>query len=572
MGSPLASFAWREVVGKRWMRCGVWQAAISSIVFLVWEFVLKLCFRRGDGGYESPILAALWTCLRFVLFQTSQMFFLLGQTFISEPGESEMASMGDLAAEFWKRVWRAALGVRGEEFMAKDAFEMRMKVRARLDYIVFTILCVFSGFLGFISLLSSPLSSMGISCLDMGLRGVTLGFVYAALQSYQKKIGLSVPIIQRRFYFSFKMGIPPAVNTSCLLALALLPFGETVSQIFAFERGVKSDSESLTSAFWWQPWFVAGAFVISLCWEVGHHLVQVFHTTLHEFAPPLGSPSAEKNSTDLLLMILEEPPEETGSLVQYHAFLDLCNVSETNVDTWRRAAIFEETGDTYRRLINLCLKRLDGLTAILAQGLEGTEADKGIDSLRRQIESLDGDYRRLISQQGDLSSSSQDFQVSALCARTVASLTSSSRSEDKYGVAQLHCCNAAVISSLLSCLLVLEVYLGRRSSASGVTFSQKSVNWTVPGRGAFVEKDKRKNNPFGKRTILHKKAYALGDVLRTCLYQIVYAFSEEMVVVGSGGKGNLLAVKDWVSEKKPVYGTQDMHIQKLIAFLPYQVG
>lgn len=483
-----------------------------------------------------------------------------------------MASMGDLANELWKRIWRAAVGSRVEEATVKDISEIRTKVLARLDYIALSILCIVSGFLGFVSLLSSPQFSVGTSSLNIGLRGATLGFVYATLQSHLKKVSLSVPIIQRGLYFSFKMGIPPAVTTSCKLALALLPVGETVSQIVAFKIGVKSDADSLTSVLWWQPWFAAGAFFVSLSWEVSHHLVQVLLTKLHEFAPPLGSPSAEKNPTDLLLMILEDPPRETGSLVQYHAFLDLCNVSETNVDTWRRAAIFEETGDTYRRLIDACLKKLDGLTAILAQGLEGIEADKGIDSLRRQIESPDGDYRRLIFQQGDLSSSFQEFQICALCARSVASLTSSSRSEDKYGVAQLHCCNAAVVSSLVSCLLVLEVYLGRRSSTSGGSFANKSVNWTVPGRGAFVEKDKRKSNPFGKRSVLHKKAYGLGDVLRTCLYQIVYAFSEEMVLVGSGGKGNSLAVKDWVSDRKPVYGTHDMHVQKLIAFLPYQVG
>ncbi|CAM6111022.1 unnamed protein product [Calypogeia fissa] len=569
MGSPFAAFVWREIAGKRWIRCAVWQAAISSFIFLVWEFLRKSGSRCADDAVEAPILKALWTCVRFFLFDTTQMCFLFGQKFISEPEEREMASISDLAYEVRKRVWRAAVGFRGEESTPKEISEMRTKVRARLDHILFATLCAVSGFLGFISLLSSPLSSVGTSLWDIGLRGVTLGLVYAALQSYQNKLRLSFPIIQRRLYFSFKMGIPPAVGTSFKLAFALLPLMEIISQIFAFELGVKSD---LTCVLWRQPWFAAGAFVISLCWEVGHHLVQVLHTKRHNFSPPLASPSAEKNPTDLLLTIVEEPPQETGSLVQYHAFLDLCNVAETNVDTWRRAAIFEETGDTYRGLISVCLKRLDGLTSMLAQGLEGSEADKGTGSLRRQIELPDGDYQWLTFQQGDLLSSFQDFQICALCARTVASLTSRSRSEDKYGVAQLHGCNAAVVSSLLSCLLVLEVYLGRRSSASSVTFGQKSVNWTVPGTVAFSEKDKRKSNLFGKRSVLHKKAYALGDVLRTCLYQIVYAFYEEMVVVGSAGKESLLATKDWLSEKKPLYGTYDMHIRKLIVLLPYQVG
>ncbi|CAM6111032.1 unnamed protein product [Calypogeia fissa] len=273
------------------------------------------------------------------------------------------------------------------------------------------------------------------------------------------------------------------------------------------------------------------------------------------------------------------PPSRAGrfwkSLLRRLVLLSSTRLSLTFamfVDTWRRAAIFEETGDTCRRLISVCLKRLDGLTRMLAQGLEGSEADKGIGSLRWQIELPDGEYQRLPFQQGELLSSFQDFRTCALCARTVPSRTSISRSEDKYGVAQLHSCNAAVFSSLLSCLVFLEVYLGRRSSASGVTFGQKRVNWTVPGTFAFSEKDKRKSNLFGKRSVLHKKAYALGHVLRTCLYQIVYASYEEMVVVGSAGKGSFLATKDWLSEKKPLYGTYDMHIEKLIVLLPYQVG
>jgi nucleoporin NDC1 len=50
------------------------------------------------------------------------------------------------------------------------------------------------------------------------------------------------------------------------------------------------------------------------------------------------------------------------------------------------------------------------------------------------------------------------------------SLIGTSHLEDKYGVAQLSGYNKAMLSSLLSCLLVVEVYLGHRSSARGVGF------------------------------------------------------------------------------------------------------
>ncbi|CAM6111030.1 unnamed protein product [Calypogeia fissa] len=93
MGSPVAAFVWREVVGKRWISFAVWQAVISSFIFLVWEFAVKVCSQRAEDDIDRPILKALWTCVRFFSFQTSQMCFLFGQTFISEPEEREMASI-----------------------------------------------------------------------------------------------------------------------------------------------------------------------------------------------------------------------------------------------------------------------------------------------------------------------------------------------------------------------------------------------------------------------------------------------------------------------------------------------
>ncbi|PKA58918.1 hypothetical protein AXF42_Ash001011 [Apostasia shenzhenica] len=67
-------------------------------------------------------------------------------------------------------------------------------------------------------------------------------------------------------------------------------------------------------------------------------------------------------------------------------------------------------------------------------------------------------------------------------------------------------------------------------------------------------------------SILYSIAYAMADILRTSIYQIVSAFQ---AVMQEHAKRSTLE-KNWIADGKPLYATRENIIQKLHQFLEYR--
>ncbi|KAK7303077.1 hypothetical protein RJT34_13976 [Clitoria ternatea] len=428
----------------------------------------------------------------------------------------------------------------------------RARLRLSLTFLLFVTASSASAFASTVSLCGVGPTAHGVWLIGrVGFRGFLIGTLFGLHYVFKRRWVLAFPIIQRPPFFSFKMGIPSAARRAFKLSIVASLFSGVFLEVLPhpFNHSIAS-----TGFFKEQIVFSVATFAIFFSWELTHHLHWVLHTKRSIFAPPKGSAAAETNPSEHLLSALEE--SNPTSLLRYLAYLDLCMVCENNVDTWRRAGFFEETGETYKRVISVCLKPLEHLAMKLSEGL-GNSVDKPT-QLSNQLSSP-SDARPDLKFVEEL----YNFQLYAWCSRTVGSLTACSRKEDKFGVAQLSGSNAAVVSTLISCLLAVENFMGKKTSLQSPNqlLGPAGIKWATMNSGRVdVATGKRRSGP------VNSKAYAIADVLKTSIYQIVTVFHDEML---AGAKASLLE-KDWVTSGKPLFGTREMLIQKLRLFLDFR--
>ncbi|KAM0950213.1 putative nucleoporin protein Ndc1-Nup [Dioscorea sansibarensis] len=464
-----------DVVKNRWLGFLIWQSIAGAAVYLP---SIALLLRR-------PRSAAL-SLLSFLSFHLSLLLLCLSFFFLSSP--------------------------RDRHFLSVD---FRRRAHLIIRVLLFFLLSSVAGFLSVASVCVRSEILDAPTLAEVALTGSTFGVVYALHYVLRKRWVLRFPILQRPLFFSFKMEL-----SACLRrALKLSAQAVACSTVLVMFVPCEFRSEFRLGRFLSQLFnFYIGTSVASFCWELSHHLLQVVHSRRCSFAPPKGSAAAETNPSEILLETLEQ--SSPRSLVQYLAYLDLCSVSESNVEPWRRAAFFEESGETYRRVIAACLRPLEQLASMITEVLEGYSKIE-TDLLTHQL-----NFPTYTHADSRLLEAFNDFQLYTWCARAAGAITARSHSEDRYGVAQLAGCNAAVVSTLLSCLLAIEACLGKKTSPQTAhLLGPGNIRWATMNTVVSVfhadMQANAKTSVLEKNWIVGKPLYGSREVLMQKLNQFL---------------------------------------------------
>eukprot|EP00252_Welwitschia_mirabilis_P015888 TRINITY_DN35274_c0_g1_i1.p1 TRINITY_DN35274_c0_g1~~TRINITY_DN35274_c0_g1_i1.p1 ORF type:complete len:530 (+),score=82.45 TRINITY_DN35274_c0_g1_i1:284-1873(+) len=526
-----------EEVKKRWIRCLVGQQIVGAIVWAVGEAALSVSGAREQGGRTSSKF--VWRVLSMILFQICLGFSLMAHCIVTSPVERQGVSPLKVLSAF---VFR------------RSDVSLASRVRTLGDWILFVIVFSFTTFVASLSFLSS---------YYLAVRVWLVGVFYSVHYVFAKRWILTFPIIQRPLWFGLKMGIPSSAKTAFKMSFVAMPFSDIATLLLLGNVYSKERTGFLKNQFL----FIVGAYLISFCWEITHHIIQVLHTRRFVFAPPQGSAAAETNPTDPLLEAVEGSAQR--SLAQYLAYLDLCMASENKADSWRRAAFFEESGETYKTIVHACCRPLMNMAGALLSCMDVDSVDKSGDFLSQQMRDPTDCFCY-----ENMDELFIDLQLCTWCARTLSTLTAVSHDEDRFGVAQIHRCNGIVVSTLLSCLLLVEIYLGKRNNVQPMQpfMGSSAIRWAVPAVAPPKSIGKKNSFPLKKKAAIHKKAFVMADVLRTSIYQIVGVFHDEMLLNHDSVPTNTIAFdqRSWLGDHEPLYGSRELLAKKLSLFLEFR--
>ncbi|XP_074308127.1 uncharacterized protein LOC141643008 [Silene latifolia] len=535
MSSPVAN----TIIHNRFISFLIWQTIQSTFIFILTRTLLLSPFTT------FRFLPSFLTLLSLISFLLSSFIFSLSLHNLSSPSFRRPASLPDLA-----------LGLLRIIFTSTPPSDATFIPRARVSFGIFLLVSAtsVSGFVGVVALVGTCSSQSFAPLITLfGFRGFVAGFVYGLYCLFNRRYLLVFPILQRPPFFSYKMGIPSAFKQALSISVVSFLFSGTAVWLLPDQHLRQAAGRFFVE----QVICYIGILAVIFSSELVLHLHKVLHTKRFAFALVKGSVAMETNACEPLLITLEESCPR--SLLQYLAYLDLSMVCGSNIDPWRRTAFFEETGETYKQVVTICLRPLEQLGSKIAEGL-ASSADN-VNKLSHQLSSPND--LRLSS---EILEAFGDFQLYAWCAQAVASLEVHSHKEDRFGVAQLSGSHATVLSTLISCLLAVETFMGKKINLQSPSYmlGPAGIKWVTNStarREIATAMNKKRGSPA------HLKSYALADVLKTSIYSIVLEFHDEML---SSAKLGLL--EDWLSNGQLVYGSRELLVKKLQFFLNFQAS
>eukprot|EP00271_Cylindrocystis_brebissonii_P015570 TRINITY_DN38501_c0_g1_i1.p1 TRINITY_DN38501_c0_g1~~TRINITY_DN38501_c0_g1_i1.p1 ORF type:complete len:660 (+),score=73.42 TRINITY_DN38501_c0_g1_i1:218-2197(+) len=464
----LSRFA--ELIFRRWLRVSACHVIFASITLVLWSTLPWLYAGLLLRLLPACLSPAPWLALALLFF--SNFLFLAGKYLVYEPSYTPGASFADVSTYLWEAIGQGFAFLFGtNSFGGKVDPEVQDEVDAAIHRLVLTrrrfFFVIIAGATGNLALGATiylqPWSSEPETarCLVLGsVLGLAYGVRHLARHEWVLKFS---KIEHLPFAPRLKAALPPAATKAVRFSLAVplvsLAVLEIVDRCF-LGRALKPRAAAFAFLDLIRPF--AAAFLVTFFWEAASILVEVVHTEHHRFLPEMGSADAELAPCGPLLAALDHKGKGANArLLRHLAFLDLVYVAEGDVDRWRRNAIFEETGDAYRVVVDACLRNVDGLTKKLKKSLVLREEPPGGDVTLEQMAGPGAIKKVEAEQKGATKRLLSESDICSWSVRSASALTAISRVEDRFGVAQLTGSNVRVVTSLLSCLLVVEAFLAK---------------------------------------------------------------------------------------------------------------